>query len=502
MMKIPTTLRRISPYYIGYPLFLAYSFFYVHDAAPLIGGAGMDQSYLVWYLGIMFAVKTFVFFACAAIAYKRPRFGGDTFAVPAAILLAVGLIFSIFLLRSHTLQFGESEAFVILLMSAVMLGIGDALTVLLWGRFSSTLSMRSTYLFVLSSYVLALALYMAIVNTPPVVLVICSLAGCMLLPFLWKKSMALRPVPEIKKPDNDTLKEGFSRIWRPVFLTAIFAFISNFTLLISGQQAVDTDAAHITSTIITLAVVLLMLLPVLLFPKLTNVGLVYRIALPLAAGGLLLLAFFWNSAGGVANSMVAMGWLLADLVSWCIIANAVSRMRTPAFILFGIGYSIINFASLIGLSGGFFFANAIGEETIALMTVALIATYLLSTILFFVVKDRRAFSLDDGAKKTLDVSSATQTSDGPGEDHANAEEPTYIVEDRVQMRVRQLSDQKNLTPRETDILGFLAQGRSTQYMAETLFLSENTVKSHVKNVYQKLGVHSKQDVIDIINSLE
>ena len=36
-------------------------------------------------------------------------------------------------------------------------------------------------------------------------------------------------------------------------------------------------------------------------------------------------------------------------------------------------------------------------------------------------------------------------------------------------------------------------------MAEKFTVSENTVKSHVKNVYQKLGVHSKQDVIDIIN---
>lgn len=72
-------------------------------------------------------------------------------------------------------------------------------------------------------------------------------------------------------------------------------------------------------------------------------------------------------------------------------------------------------------------------------------------------------------------------------------------DDRFERRCRNLAEQAQLTPRESDILACLAQGRSTQYMAEKFTLSENTVKSHVRNVYQKLGVHSKQDVIDIIN---
>lgn len=79
-------------------------------------------------------------------------------------------------------------------------------------------------------------------------------------------------------------------------------------------------------------------------------------------------------------------------------------------------------------------------------------------------------------------------------------EPVLIVEDRVQRSCAALAERAALTPRETDVLGCLAQGRNTQYMAEHLCVSENTVKSHVRNVYQKLGVHSKQDIIDIINA--
>ena len=52
------------------------------------------------------------------------------------------------------------------------------------------------------------------------------------------------------------------------------------------------------------------------------------------------------------------------------------------------------------------------------------------------------------------------------------------------------------------MLRCLAHGRNTQYMADHLCISENTVKSHVRKVYQKLGVNSKQEVIDMVNSDE
>ncbi|MFR8044592.1 MAG: helix-turn-helix transcriptional regulator [Eggerthella lenta] len=47
----------------------------------------------------------------------------------------------------------------------------------------------------------------------------------------------------------------------------------------------------------------------------------------------------------------------------------------------------------------------------------------------------------------------------------------------------------------------LAEGRSSSYIAGELVLSDNTVRSYVKNIYQKLDVHSKQDVIDFVKAL-
>ncbi len=52
-----------------------------------------------------------------------------------------------------------------------------------------------------------------------------------------------------------------------------------------------------------------------------------------------------------------------------------------------------------------------------------------------------------------------------------------------------------LTGREREVCSLLVQGRDRAFIAERLGLSEGTVKTHMQHVYQKLGVHSKQELI-------
>lgn len=51
-----------------------------------------------------------------------------------------------------------------------------------------------------------------------------------------------------------------------------------------------------------------------------------------------------------------------------------------------------------------------------------------------------------------------------------------------------------LTEKEFDILLSLYNGCTNKQMAETHFVSVNTVKTHLKNLYDKLGVHSRSEV--------
>lgn len=51
--------------------------------------------------------------------------------------------------------------------------------------------------------------------------------------------------------------------------------------------------------------------------------------------------------------------------------------------------------------------------------------------------------------------------------------------------------QEELTPSEQKILQFVAQGLSNKEIARRLAVSENTVKTHVKNIFDKLGVSDR-----------
>lgn len=52
-----------------------------------------------------------------------------------------------------------------------------------------------------------------------------------------------------------------------------------------------------------------------------------------------------------------------------------------------------------------------------------------------------------------------------------------------------------LTLREREILTLIAQGMTNEVIAETLFISVQTVRNHIKNIYDKLQVHSRAQVV-------
>ena len=55
-----------------------------------------------------------------------------------------------------------------------------------------------------------------------------------------------------------------------------------------------------------------------------------------------------------------------------------------------------------------------------------------------------------------------------------------------------------LSPRETEVFTLLAQGRTRAFIQEELVLSGGTVKTHVTHIYAKMGVHDRQEMMDLI----
>lgn len=65
-------------------------------------------------------------------------------------------------------------------------------------------------------------------------------------------------------------------------------------------------------------------------------------------------------------------------------------------------------------------------------------------------------------------------------------------------RLRELlAERYGLTSREKEVLEYLAKGRNAHYIAEQLFISEGTVKSHIARIYRKMGIHTQQELLDI-----
>lgn len=62
-----------------------------------------------------------------------------------------------------------------------------------------------------------------------------------------------------------------------------------------------------------------------------------------------------------------------------------------------------------------------------------------------------------------------------------------------------IAEAHRLTPREIDVATLVLQGHSIKTVAKLLYISDGTVQTHMKNLYRKLGLHSKQELVDLVD---
>ncbi|MDR2381670.1 MAG: helix-turn-helix transcriptional regulator [Bifidobacteriaceae bacterium] len=67
----------------------------------------------------------------------------------------------------------------------------------------------------------------------------------------------------------------------------------------------------------------------------------------------------------------------------------------------------------------------------------------------------------------------------------------------VRARAAKVCVDFRLSPRESEVLGYLLEGRSHPYIRDHLYISKSTVDTHVRHIYSKTGVKSKQELIDL-----
>jgi len=99
-------------------------------------------------------------------------------------------------------------------------------------------------------------------------------------------------------------------------------------------------------------------------------------------------------------------------------------------------------------------------------------------------------AIQSGAKSYL-------LKDSPVEEIAYAicrvHEGDKTLSDQIEKRLEERSLRQQLTEREREVLEFLVKGRSNKEIATSLWISEQTVKSHLKTLFSKLNVRDRTE---------
>ena len=86
--------------------------------------------------------------------------------------------------------------------------------------------------------------------------------------------------------------------------------------------------------------------------------------------------------------------------------------------------------------------------------------------------------------------------DAPG-DAFQLAEPS--MQNTLEARCAKVTEARGLSPREAEVLVYLARGFTPACIAKSLVLSISTVRTHVRNIYRKLGINKREELLHLID---
>ena len=198
----------------------------------------------------------------------------------------------------------------------------------------------------------------------------------------------------------------------------------------------------------------------------------YRLAVLLMMSGFLFVPLL-GSFGIPGESVVLAGYLgmFAVLISLFLVMGRISGGdAAPSFAR---GFAALLAGELVGLGAGLALGALPAGRVASFAVVALAGIAALYAYLFlFTDRDLRALSV--------------------------AVERT----DRLEEACRAIAADAGLSKREAELLPLALRGRTSERMAAELFISKNTVDTHMRRIYAKCGVHSRQELIDLGERVE
>lgn len=233
---------------------------------------------------------------------------------------------------------------------------------------------------------------------------------------------------------------------------------------------------------------------------------VYKVCFPCMLVILSLLPFVGELLGSFTGLVMITCY---DVCGMMFLVFIVERSRTLSHSIYTLSGLYLGGSSLflfVGLSIGLLLGSLSADFGLSLLTLlAFAAIYPLVIALMIVVRKGRESSVKNQNASIENTPEMNENTTEPmpvlPETSSSTISPE-TVDDSYEQRIADIADEAELTKREREVMEFLARGRSAKYIADALVISQNTVWSHVKRVYAKTGVSSKQELIDLVEAPE
>lgn len=388
-------------------------------------------------------------------------------------------------------------ATLLLVLGGVFTGIGNGWLDVIWSHFYGIMRPERVSAFIPLAFILAITLYFLVTGLNALSHTVAILVA-MTLPFasglLLKKNLRETSIL-FTKAEPHSFAPVTRSLWHVVIGAAIFSLVFGLMWQMASLHADSFSLVHQLALIGNVIGALFLLLLQNFWKRKINFDKIYRFALPFFLIGFMFLPFMRGTNIIWLNTIVSLGYFLYDMFVCYLIAEVAYDFKVDGGVVNGIIRGITIGSMAFGMFLGFILSTYVNMGFVQLIVISLSTLYLIA-IAFLVVRNSGKPNI---VLEELFYPTEASAEKVPADNGAAYDEALF---DNMNVRLSLLAEQYHLSRRETEILEYFARGRSAVFISETLHVSENTVRSHLRHSYEKLGVHSRQEVISMIESTQ
>lgn len=272
-------------------------------------------------------------------------------------------------------------------------------------------------------------------------------------------------------------------------LEAVIGLLNSFML----AGSIDFEGSGAVSAAAIVGAIVVFCFIVFVAHRIPKVSTVSRVVMPVLAAMLVFLPFLSERYNLVFSMLLLGSYYFVALLITYLIAEAAQTRKVSPYVLMGVAMGVARVCLAVALLSGYAAGVAGGgpgdeaEHTMRYLVIIVVVLYALCMALVFFSRDRKR-------RRAEEASADAPNESAVGTDSVSVPE----IDSTLDACCASVAREGGLTEREAEILVYLARGRTKAYIADALFVTENTVRSHVRNIYSKLDVHTRQELLDLL----